>query len=82
MSCGDLLDSLYLVVSNGMCVVTCLFGKGPIYGVKFWYQFMYGMVSIMIVFESCLVAILAKCMVAILAQCMVVWASVSLWEWA
>ena len=32
-----LVGSLYLMVSAGIWIITRVFGKGPKYGVKFWY---------------------------------------------
>ena len=27
-----IVDSSYVIESAGMCVITCVFGKGPVYG--------------------------------------------------
>ena len=73
VSCG-LVGSSYLVVFVGIWVITCVSGKGPKCGVKFWYQFGSGMISLVVVYGSCFAASLA--------QCIVFWASVSLCGWA
>ena len=49
-------------------------GKGPKCGVKFWYQFGFGMISMVVVYVSCFVASLA--------QWIAFWASISLCGWA
>ena len=70
VSSDGLVDSSYLMVFVGMWVITCKSGKGPKYRVKFLYQFVYGMVSIVMVFW--------QHFAASLAHWMVVWNSVSL----
>ena len=39
------IGSSYVMVSAEKCVMTCVFGYGPLYGVGFWYQLLSGIVS-------------------------------------
>ena len=93
-SCG-FVGSSYLVVSASIWVITCVYGKGPKWGVK--YQFVSGVIS-MVVCERTLysrqppkgtgvsiyhmVVEYGSYFVASLAQWIVFWASISLWGWA
>ena len=43
------IGSLYIMVSAEKWVVTCVSGNGPLYGVRFWYQLLSGMISKVIV---------------------------------
>lgn len=52
----------YVMESAVKWVIICVSGKGPIYGVGFWYQFGSGVTIMVIVFGSCLAANLAQWM--------------------
>ena len=43
--------------------IKCVLGNGPIYGEKFWYQFISGRTMMVMVFGSFLAANLAQCSV-------------------
>ena len=73
-SFGSIVGFLYIIVSAGMCAITCVFRKGSMYGMWFWYYLFSRMVNIVIVLGSFFGASLAHYM-AILAF-------FSLWEWA
>ena len=69
-----IVGSTYLIVTAAKWAITCVSGKGPIYGVRFWYQFFSGTVSIAVVLWSFLAASLA--------QCIACWTISSLCGWA
>ena len=61
-SFGNIVGSLYVIVSTSMGAITCIFKKGPIYGVKFWYQLLSEIVNIVLVLGSFFSTNLAYCM--------------------
>ena len=44
--------SSYVMVSAAKCIIACVFGKGPSYGERLWYQLISGIASMMIVSRS------------------------------
>ena len=72
-SSSSMVGSLYISMYAGMCMITWISEKRPMKGVKFWYQLLSGMVSMVMVWGSFLAASVV--------QCIVFWASVSLCEW-
>ena len=73
-SSGGIVGSSYVMVSAAKWAIMCVSGKGPVCGVKFWYQLLSGIMSMVTVFGSFLANSLAQCK----ACC----ASVSLCGWA
>ena len=45
---GGMVGSSYVIVSTAKCAMMCVSGNGPAYGLKFWYQFVSGDMSITI----------------------------------
>ena len=48
--------SSYVMVSAAKCIIACVFGKGPSYGERLWYQLVSGIASMVIVSGSCFAA--------------------------
>ena len=61
-SYGSISGCLYIIVSTGMCAITCVCRKRPIYGMKVWYQLLLRIVNIVMVLGSFFAANLAQCM--------------------
>ena len=73
-SSGDIVGSLYVMVSALKCVMMCETAKGPWWGWKLWYQL--GLVVMSIVIVSGLFLAASR------AQCRVCWVSCSVCAWA
>ena len=67
---GGMVGSSYISVFVSMYMITWISGKGPIRGIKFWYQLLSKIVSMVMVWGSFFAASLA--------QCIAFWASVLL----
>ena len=61
-SFGGIVYALYVNVSSKIYAIACASKKGPLNGVKFWCQFLLGIVSIVMVLGSFFGANLAQCM--------------------
>ena len=67
-----IVGSSYVIVSAAKWVMTYVSGNGPVYGEKSWYQFMFGITTIVMLFGSSLVASLAiELLVELLLRCMI-----------
>lgn len=60
-SSGGIVGSAYVMVSAVKWAITCVSGNGPVCGEKLLYQFISGMVIIVMLFGSFLAASLAQC---------------------
>ena len=49
---GGMVGSSYISMSASMCMITWVFGKGLMRGVKLWYQLLSGIVSMVMVWGS------------------------------
>ena len=58
-SCG-IVGSSYMIVSAAKWVMTCVFGNSPVHGERSWYQFIFGITTIVMLFGSFLAASLAQ----------------------
>ena len=56
---GGMVGSSYISVFAGMCMITWISGKGLMRGVKFWYQLLFGIVRMVMVWGSFFAASLA-----------------------
>ena len=61
LSSGSIVGSSYVIVSAAKWAIICVSGNGPECGLKFWYQFVSGEMSIVIVPGSFLAARRAQC---------------------
>jgi hypothetical protein len=74
LSSDGMVGSSYVMVSAAKWAIICVYGNGPECGLKFWYQFVSGEMSIVMELGSLLAAIRA--------QCMACWKFVALRGWA
>ena len=58
----SIVGSSYVIVSAGICAITCVSRNGPMCGEWFWYHLLSGMVSMVMVLGSFFAASLAQCM--------------------
>ena len=72
-SSGDMVGSSYISMSASICMIIWIFEKGPMKGVKFWYQLLSGIVSMVMVWGSFFATNLA--------QYIAIWALTSLCGW-
>jgi hypothetical protein len=62
LSSGSTVSSSYVMVSATKWAIICVYGNEPECGLKFWYQFVSGEMSIVMVLGSLLAAMRAQCM--------------------
>ena len=62
LSSGGIVGSSYVIVSATKWAIICVSGNGPECGFQFWYQFVSGEMSIVMVLGSFLAARRAQCM--------------------
>jgi hypothetical protein len=74
LSSGGIVGSSYVIVYAAKWAMICVPGNGPEYGLKFWYQFVSGEMSI--------VMLLGSSLAARRAQCIACSRYVALWGWA
>jgi hypothetical protein len=61
LSFGGMVGSSYVIVLAAKWAIICVSGNGPVYGLKFWYQFVSGEMSIVMELGSLLAARRAQC---------------------
>ena len=61
LSSGGIVGSSYVIVSAAKWAIMCVSGNGPLYGLKFWYQFVSGEMIMVILCGLSLAARRAQC---------------------
>src|ERR1700738_1888747 len=74
LSSGGIVGSSYVIVSTSKFCIVCVFGNGPEYGLKFWYQFVSGEMIIVMLFGSSLAARRAQCVACSRSVALLGWA--------